>query len=87
MFFSKAVVALAALMPLINAAPIALPKDAAAAPSATKYIVTLKSTTNEDAHVSWVKDLHARNLARRGGQGPSGVDKKYQINGFKAYSG
>ena len=74
-------------MPLINAAPIALPKDAAAAPSATKYIVTLKSTTNEDAHVSWVKDLHARNLARRGGQGPSGVDKKYQINGFKAYSG
>jgi oryzin len=51
-----------------------------------KYIVTLKNgvTTNDfESHVSWARDVHARNL---GSRHTAGVEKTYKINDWSAYA-
>ncbi|ROT39583.1 alkaline proteinase [Sodiomyces alkalinus F11] len=52
-----------------------------------KYIVTLKSTLEEQdvqSHLSWVDGVHARSLHKRD---MSGVDQTFDIKDFHAYSG
>jgi hypothetical protein len=57
-----------------------------------KYIVQLKPDTDVasiTAHHNKVRSIHARNLARRGGDGPNGtpVEREYGFGNFKAYAG
>lgn len=101
MHFTQAVLALAALIPAFNAAPVPAPQNGAEPLSVdNKYIVVLKSGADKSAHMSWVTGVQARKLARRDygddygyGSGsdqpqPSrGVSKQYDINGWEAYSG
>ncbi|KAI7784959.1 alkaline serine protease alp1 [Diaporthe eres] len=71
-----------ALLPLVNAAPVANPVQARAIPG--KYIVTLKETADVESHLGWVKDVHARSLGRRD---LAGVEKTFNISDFNGYSG
>lgn len=71
-----------ALLPFVNAAPVANPPQARAIPS--KYIVTLKETADVESHLGWVKDVHARSLGRRD---LAGVEKTFNISDFNGYSG
>lgn len=71
-----------ALLPFVNAAPVASPPQARAIPS--KYIVTLKETADVESHLGWVKDVHARSLGRRD---LAGVEKTFNISDFNGYSG
>jgi len=92
MYFQVAALALAAVLPLSNAAPVPAPQDDTAVQTLSvsgKYIVTLKDTADPDAHVAWVSGVHARSLARRqeGEESIVGVEKEYQIDGWKAYVG
>lgn len=91
MYFTRAVIALAALVPALNAAPIPVPQYSDVAPQAiqNKYIVTLKTGADKSAHMAWVSGIHARSLARRqsGSTPTTGVEKQYDINGFEGYAG
>ncbi|KAK7697338.1 hypothetical protein SLS64_013636 [Diaporthe eres] len=71
-----------ALLPFVNAAPVANPVQARAIPG--KYIVTLKETADVESHLGWVKDVHARSLGRRD---LAGVEKTFNISDFNGYSG
>ncbi|KAL1849396.1 hypothetical protein Daus18300_013278 [Diaporthe australafricana] len=71
-----------ALLPFVNAAPVASAPEARAIPS--KYIVTLKETADVESHLGWVKDVHARSLGRRD---LAGVEKTFNISDFNGYSG
>lgn len=71
-----------ALLPLVNAAPVANPVQPRAIPG--KYIVTLKETADVESHLGWVKDVHARSLGRRD---LAGVEKTFNISDFNGYSG
>ncbi|KAJ0121901.1 lkaline serine protease alp1 [Diaporthe amygdali] len=71
-----------ALLPFVNAAPVASAPQARAIPS--KYIVTLKDSADVESHLGWVKDVHARSLGRRD---LAGVEKTFNISDFNAYSG
>lgn len=71
-----------ALLPFVNAAPVASAPQARAIPS--KYIVTLKESADVESHLGWVKDVHARSLGRRD---LAGVEKTFNISDFNAYSG
>lgn len=71
-----------ALLPFVNAAPVANPVQARAIPG--KYIVTLKETADVESHLGWVKDVHARSLGRRE---LAGVEKTFNISDFNGYSG
>lgn len=57
------------------------------------YIVTLKPDTKDadvQSHLTWVKDVHKRSLAKRDGssKGTKGVEKVYDSkSGFKGYAG
>lgn len=53
-----------------------------------RYIVALKPSEeiDVDLHTRWVSDVHAQNLARRGGES-SGVDQTFSFPGFQGYSG
>lgn len=71
--------------PLVVASPIPGGKDVGPSVS-NKYIVTLKSNANAtdvSSHVSWVKRVHARSIAKRD---EDGVDKVWD-DSFKGYSG
>ncbi len=91
MYFQNTALALAALLPVLNAAPLPAPQEEAIQPVSVsgKYIVTLKDTVDPAAHVAWVSGVHARSLARRqeGEEPTAGVEKEYEINGWKAYVG
>ncbi|KAK5938168.1 Basic amino-acid permease [Knufia obscura] len=91
MYFQKAALALTALLPVLNAAPVPAPQDEPVQPLSVsgKYIVTLKDTADPAAHVAWVSSVHARSLARRQDNetATAGVEKEYEINGWKAYLG
>jgi len=91
MYFQKAALALAALLPVLNAAPVPAPQDEPVQPVSVsgKYIITLKDTADPAAHVAWVSGVHARSLARRqdGKEPTAGVEKEYEIDGWKAYVG
>ncbi|KAJ9661037.1 Basic amino-acid permease [Neophaeococcomyces mojaviensis] len=91
MYFNRAVFALAALLPILNAAPVRVPRDEPVAPLSVtgKYIITLKESADAAAHVSWISDVHARRLARRqeSEEPTSGVEKTYEIDTFKGYAG
>lgn len=71
-----------ALLPFVNAAPVASQPQARAIPN--KYIVTLKEAADVESHLGWVKDVHARSLGRRD---LSGVEKTFNISDFNGYSG
>lgn len=71
-----------ALLPFVNAAPVASQPQARAIPN--KYIVTLKETADVESHLAWAKDIHARSLGRRD---LSGVEKTFNISDFNGYSG
>ncbi|KAH8752988.1 Allergen Asp f 13 [Diaporthe sp. PMI_573] len=71
-----------ALLPFVNAAPVASQPQARAIPN--KYIVTLKESADVESHLAWAKDVHARSLGRRD---LSGVEKTFNISDFNGYSG
>lgn len=91
MYFAKTALALAALLPALNAAPVPVPQDVPVAPLSVtnKYIVTLKSDVDSTSHLTWVSDIHARSLARRQEDDAttSGIEKEYDIDSFKGYAG
>lgn len=90
MYFTRAAYALAALLPIINAAPLPKYDEPVSTLSVEgKYIVTLKSGSDSTAHLSWVSGIHARNLAKRanGTAATGGVEKKFNINAWNAYVG
>lgn len=89
MYFARATLAFAALLPSILAAPIPQNDEPAPISVTNKYIVTLKSDTDTVSHLSWVSDVHARRLSRRQDDGASyaGVVQEYAIDNFKGYSG
>jgi cerevisin len=54
-----------------------------------KYIITLKpgiSSPEVETHLSWVADVHKRNIARRDVD-LAGVEKTYDIADFHGYAG
>ncbi|KAM3514027.1 hypothetical protein MY11210_002344 [Beauveria gryllotalpidicola] len=62
---------------------------AAPAPSAGKYIVTLKdgvTASKVESHLQWVNNVHARSLGRRD-LNLNGVEKTYGIGSFNGYAG
>lgn len=93
--FKQAALYLVALLPAINAIPIAqtdvsLEGTSAADVIPGKYIVTLKDGVDTTMHTSWVNGVVRRSLERRdGAEGdePAGVEKTYDINTFKGYAG
>ncbi|KAI4944085.1 hypothetical protein J4E91_008940 [Alternaria rosae] len=90
-FFTRITALAAAVAPfLAQAAPVAAPPANEIIPG--KYIVQLKPDTDVEsiaAHHNIVRSIHARNLARRGDDGPSGapVEREYGFGDFKAYAG
>lgn len=93
MYFSRAAFALAALLPVINAAPLPAYGDEPSTVSTLsvegKYIVTLKSGSDSSSHLSWVSSIHSRNLAKRqnGTAATTGIEKEFNINTWNAYVG
>lgn len=90
-FFTRITALAAAAAPfLIHAAPVVAPRANEVIPG--KYIVQLKPDTDVAsiaAHHNKVRSIHARNLARRGDDGPGGapVEREYGFGNFKAYAG
>ena len=90
-FFTRITALAAAAAPfLAQAAPVVAPRANEVIPG--KYIVQLKPDTDVAsiaAHHNKVRSIHARNLARRGNDGPSGspVEREYGFGDFKAYAG
>jgi len=90
-FFTRIVALAAAAAPfLAHAAPVEAPRANEVIPG--KYIVQLKPDTDVAsiaAHHNKVRSIHARNLARRGNDGPSGspVEREFGFGDFKAYAG
>lgn len=90
-FFTRITALAAAAAPfLAQAAPVVAPPANEIIPG--KYIVQLKPDTDVEsiaAHHNIVRSIHARNLARRGDNGPSGapVEREYGFGDFKAYAG
>ncbi|XXG98948.1 hypothetical protein Hte_005281 [Hypoxylon texense] len=53
-----------------------------------KYIVSLRPDVDAALHLSWVRDVHRRSLARRGGSSSTaGLEKTYGFGGFSGYAG
>ncbi|KAM0350544.1 hypothetical protein ACHAPU_003027 [Fusarium lateritium] len=78
---------LGALLPAVLAAPTTKEAVNKLAAVPDKYIVTLKTATsnaNVEAHLSWVDGVHRRSLGKRD---TSGVEKKFNIKNWSAYSG
>ncbi|KAF3220055.1 Basic amino-acid permease [Orbilia oligospora] len=95
MKFLTASLLLGSLLPLISAAP-APQSPSTGSSSEKKFIVVLKDTINTNQlkkHTQWAARIHARNLQKRQLNGLpverhiSGVEKTFDINRFKAYSG
>lgn len=92
MYLQRAALALAAFLPLLSAAPVPGPNDKTPIQTISvsgRYIITLKDTADPAAHIAWVSDVHTRSLVRRqeDEEFAAGVEKEYQIDGFKAYVG
>lgn len=92
MYLQRAALALAAFLPLLSAAPVPGPNDKTPIQTLSvsgRYIITLKDTADPAAHIAWVSDVHTRSLVRRqeDEEFAAGVEKEYQIDGFKAYVG
>lgn len=54
------------------------------------YIVVLKdqmSNQDFDSHINWVEELHQANIDRGDESSRGGLKFKYDINGWKGYSG
>ncbi|EMD86019.1 hypothetical protein COCC4DRAFT_146693 [Bipolaris maydis ATCC 48331] len=90
-FFTRFTALVTAAAPFIAlAAPVAAPPENDIIPG--KYIVQLKPDTDVAAvaaHHHKVRSIHARNLARRGDNSPTGepVEREYGFGDFKGYSG
>ncbi|KAJ4118943.1 proteinase B [Fusarium equiseti] len=83
--FRRIALGLAALLPAVLAAPTEKRQELTSAPD--KYIITLKPEAAEakvEAHMAWVTDVHRRSLGKRD---TSGVEKKFNISSWNAYSG
>lgn len=74
----------AALLRLINAAPI--PDEIDPLDVSDKYIITLKPSTNMASHLSFVQGLHAQSVQETG-KPYRGADQQYFFADFKAYAG
>ncbi|KAF3185887.1 Basic amino-acid permease [Orbilia oligospora] len=95
MKFLTASLLIGSLLPLISAAPTPQSPSTGSS-SEKKFIVVLKDTINTNQlkkHTQWAARIHARNLQKRQLNGLpverhiSGVEKTFDINRFKAYSG
>jgi oryzin len=89
-FFTRFFALAAAAAPfLANAAPVASRANDDIVPG--KYIIQLKPETDIAsiaAHHIKVRDIHARNLARRDdGADSAGKEREFSIGDFKAYAG
>ena len=54
------------------------------------YIVVLKnqmSNRDFDSHISWVEGLHRTSIEKQNGPSLGGLKFKYDIHGWKGYSG
>lgn len=83
--FRRLALYLGALLPAVLAAPTEKRQELTAVPD--KYIITLKPEASEskvEAHLNWVSDVHRRSLGKRD---TSGVEKKFNISSWSAYSG
>ena len=92
-FFTRAVVFAAAATPFLASAAPASARYAADEIIPGKYIVQLKPDTDVAsvaAHHNVVREIHARNLAKRSvtaAMEEAGVEREYGFGGFKGYSG
>lgn len=92
-FFARAVVFAAAATPFFASAAPASTLYAADEIIPGKYIVQLKPDTDiasVAAHHNAVREIHARNLAKRSvtkAVEQTGVEREYGFGGFKGYSG
>lgn len=90
-FFTRVLSLVAAAAPLIAyAAPFTSRSTNELVPG--KWIIQLKPETDIAsiaAHHNKVRNIRARNLARRSGDDPvgGGVEREFQIGDFKAYAG
>ncbi|KAH8663271.1 subtilase [Ilyonectria robusta] len=66
------------------AAPAAVELDSGLIPD--KYIVTLKNSAvaSTESHLNWVRDIHARSLAKRN---TAGIERTFNVGTWNAYSG
>lgn len=99
MYFGRAILALTALLPLLNAAPLPRPQDNSdysdyyddSTPTVdNKYIITLKEGADPNIHMTWLSGLHARTLARRqsgDASAVSGTGYQYDFGSWRGYSG
>jgi hypothetical protein len=88
--FTRVLAAAIAAAPFFaQAAPLSLRQSDDKIPG--KYIIRLKPDTDVAsiaAHHNKVRNIHARNLARRnGGEGTLGKEREYSFGGFKGYAG
>jgi oryzin len=86
--FARLVAFAAAALPFfVLAAPV--PEAAAGDVIPGKWIIQLKPEANIAAVASQVQDIHARNIARReiSDAETGGIENKYDLGGFKGYSG
>jgi oryzin len=87
--FTRIIGFLAAAAPFVAAAPLAPREESTDIPG--KYLVQLKPNTDIAsiaAHHNKVREIHARNLARRDGQDESaGKEREFQLGDFVGYSG
>ncbi|KAK6502673.1 Basic amino-acid permease [Arthrobotrys conoides] len=96
MKFFTASLLIGSLLPLLSAAPTPQSPSTNSPSSDKKFIVVLKDTINTNQlkkHTQWAARIHARNLQKRQLNGLpverhiSGVEKTFDVNRFKAYSG
>jgi len=88
-FFAR-VAALAAALGAIPAHTAPVPSSVAGQVVPGKWIITLKPDADiatVQSHMLRVRDIHTRNLARRGLEETGGVEKEYGFGSFKGYSG
>lgn len=94
MFLRKALLAVLAALPLLQAAPASSRStDDSPQPSINnRYIVTLKSNADQKSHIQKVNQMNARSMTRDESNKTvnykRGVDKTYNVVGrFKGYAG
>lgn len=92
-FFTRAVAIAAAVTPFFaSAAPVSA-RQAADEIIPGKYIIQLKpdaDVASIAAHHNVVRDIHARNLAKRdiaAAEEEAGVEREFRFGDFKGYSG
>lgn len=93
MYFTQSLLALTALLPALNAAPLPRPQGSTPVSTlsvANKWIVTLKDSADPTAHYTWLSGLHSRVRARSEGGDLSAFftsQYEYDFGSWRGYAG